>query len=75
MQALVSCIKETVTAKEDLVLTGGVSAPRDMLSDLMGEILNRPVLVPLLPQLTGAFGAALLAGDIDIPALREKYMQ
>jgi (R)-2-hydroxyacyl-CoA dehydratese activating ATPase len=58
----------------EVVLTGGVAAHNRIVQTLMSEALGREVLVPLLPQLTGAFGAALLAGEIDVIALAKKYM-
>jgi len=44
-----------------VVLTGGVVAHNPTMAEILGGKLNRPVLVPPEPQLTGALGAALLA--------------
>jgi predicted CoA-substrate-specific enzyme activase len=44
-----------------VILTGGVVEHNPVLAEALQERLNRPVLVPPHPQLTGAFGAALYA--------------
>ena len=46
---------------ESIVMTGGVVAHNPYLVTMMEEIINRPILVPKFPQLTGAIGAALYA--------------
>lgn len=47
-----------------VIMTGGVAAHNPYLAEMLGEELGRPVLLPPRPQLTGAWGAALLARDI-----------
>lgn len=44
-----------------VVMTGGVVAFNPYLVAMVEEIIQRPVLVPPQPQLTGAWGAALFA--------------
>jgi predicted CoA-substrate-specific enzyme activase len=73
--SVVKRVVEMDTLDGDVVLTGGVVAHNRIITALMGEALGREVLVPLLPQLTGAFGAALLAGGVDVIALTKKYME
>lgn len=51
-----------VSADGDIVFTGGVAKNPCMVA-LLGEKLGRTILVPDDPQLVGALGAALLAGE------------
>jgi predicted CoA-substrate-specific enzyme activase len=46
---------------EHVVMTGGVVAHNPFLVRMTEEIIERPILVPKHPQLTGAIGAALYA--------------
>ena len=48
-----------------VVLTGGVVAHNPTVAQLLRERLGREVVVPPLPQLTGALGAALIARETD----------
>jgi (R)-2-hydroxyacyl-CoA dehydratese activating ATPase len=48
-----------------VVLTGGVAAYNPYLKTMMEDQIQQPVLVPSLPQLTGALGAALLSLEMD----------
>jgi predicted CoA-substrate-specific enzyme activase len=50
--------------EEVLALTGGVALNRGVVKAL-GDELELPVKVPVRPQLTGAFGAALLASELS----------
>jgi predicted CoA-substrate-specific enzyme activase len=45
----------------NVVMTGGVVAHNPYLVKMAEEMINRPILVPEHPQLTGAIGAALYA--------------
>jgi predicted CoA-substrate-specific enzyme activase len=45
----------------DIVMSGGVVAHNPYLVEMFSEKLGRAIAVPPLPQLTGAFGAALYA--------------
>ena len=45
----------------DIVLSGGVVAHNPFLVTMTEEIIDRKILVPEYPQLTGAIGAALYA--------------
>ena len=53
-----------VSSEGDIVFTGGV-ARNPCMRALLAEKLTRKVLVPQDPQLIGALGAALLAGNIQ----------
>jgi len=53
-----------VSSEGDIVFTGGV-AKNPCMRALLAEKLGRDILVPEDPQLVGAFGAALLAGEIQ----------
>ena len=46
---------------DNIVMTGGVVAHNPFLVEMTGELLDRKLLVPEHPQLTGAVGAALYA--------------
>jgi activator of 2-hydroxyglutaryl-CoA dehydratase len=46
-----------------VVMTGGVVAHNPVIVDLVSAALGRTVLVPDHPQLTGAYGAALIARE------------
>jgi len=49
----------------DIVMSGGVVAHNSFLVVMFEEKLGKKIFVPPLPQLTGAFGAALFARDVD----------
>jgi predicted CoA-substrate-specific enzyme activase len=74
-KSVIDRVVEMEALDGDVVLTGGVAAHNRIVATLMSEAVGREVLVPVLPQLTGAFGAALLAGDVDVLALTQHYMQ
>ncbi|MBI5821218.1 MAG: ATPase [Verrucomicrobia bacterium] len=59
--SVVKRLQEMDTAHGDIVMTGGVAAHNPCLVRMFSEAYGRPVHVPPDPQLTGAFGAALLA--------------
>jgi activator of 2-hydroxyglutaryl-CoA dehydratase len=44
-----------------VVMTGGVMAHNPYLAEMARQMTGQEILVPEFPQLTGAFGAALLA--------------
>jgi len=54
-------VLEMVTLTEHVVMTGGVVAHNRFLVTMTEEMIERPILVPPTPQLTGAIGAALFA--------------
>jgi (R)-2-hydroxyacyl-CoA dehydratese activating ATPase len=54
-----------VSSQGDIVFTGGVAKNPCMVAFLT-EKLGRRVLIPENPQFIGAFGAALLASDLEI---------
>jgi predicted CoA-substrate-specific enzyme activase len=54
-------VLEMDSLSDKVVMTGGVVAHNPYLVDMTAEILAKPVLVPELPQFTGAIGAALYA--------------
>lgn len=66
-RSVVKRIAEMDAMDGDLVMTGGVAAHNPCLVRLVGESFGKPVLVPPDPQITGAFGAALLAME-NVPA-------
>ena len=54
-------VAEMDSLSENVVMTGGVVAHNRYLVTMAEEMIERPVLVPDRPQLTGAVGAALYA--------------
>ena len=61
--SVISRIKEMDAFTEKVVMTGGVVAHNPYLVEMTQELINRPILVPELPQFTGALGAALIARE------------
>ncbi len=61
--SVISRIKEMDAFTQKVVMTGGVVAHNPYLVDMTQELINRPILVPELPQFTGALGAALYAKE------------
>ena len=59
--SVVKRLQEMDAAHGDLVMTGGVAAHNPCLVRMFSEAYGRPVQVAPDPQLTGAFGAALMA--------------
>jgi predicted CoA-substrate-specific enzyme activase len=59
----VAAMISRVSASGDIAFTGGV-AQNPCICALLSKALQRKVLVPRNPQLVGALGAALLAGEI-----------
>jgi activator of 2-hydroxyglutaryl-CoA dehydratase len=47
-----------------VVMTGGVVEHNPIVKTMLGEALNRTVEVPPHPQVIGALGAALIAGEL-----------
>jgi len=54
-------VLEMDSLSQNVVMTGGVVAHNPHLVRMMEELIGRPILVPVKPQLTGAIGAALYA--------------
>ena len=52
-------VLEMDSLTDEVVMTGGVVAHNPYLVTMTQELVNRPILVPEHPQLTGAIGAAL----------------
>jgi activator of 2-hydroxyglutaryl-CoA dehydratase len=48
-------------------MTGGVVAHNPYIVEMAGEMVGQPVVLPELPQLAGAIGAALYALDETDP--------
>jgi activator of 2-hydroxyglutaryl-CoA dehydratase len=59
--SVIKRIMEMDSLSEKVVMTGGVVAHNPYLVRMVEEMIERPILVPEHPQLTGAVGAALLA--------------
>lgn len=54
-------VTEMDSLSENVVMTGGVVAHNPYLVTMAQEMIDRRILVPEYPQLTGAIGAALYA--------------
>ena len=61
--SVISRITEMDAFTEKVVMTGGVVAHNPYLVEMTAELIKRPILVPELPQFTGALGAALYAKE------------
>lgn len=61
--SVISRIREMDAFTDKVVMTGGVVAHNPYLVAMTQELIGRPILVPELPQFTGALGAALVAKD------------
>jgi len=59
--SVINRIMEMDSLTEKVVMTGGVVAHNPYLVKMTEEIINCKILVPVLPQLSGAVGAALYA--------------
>ena len=59
--SVIKRIMEMDTLTGQVVMTGGVVAHNPFMVAMLEETLGRPVMVPELPQFTGAVGAALFA--------------
>ena len=61
--SVIQRVLEMDSATERVVMTGGVVAHNPYIVEMAEEMLGRSVLLPELPQLAGAIGAALYAMD------------
>lgn len=61
--SVIKRVLEMASFSENVVITGGVVAHNPYLARMLEASIGRKVLVPDFPQLTGAIGAALFAGD------------
>ncbi len=59
--SVIKRVIEMDSMTEKVVMTGGVVAHNPFLVEMTREVIEREVLVPEYPQLTGAIGAALYA--------------
>lgn len=59
--SVIKRVLEMDSLTQNVVMTGGVVSHNRYLTTMAQEILDRKILVPEYPQLTGAIGAALFA--------------
>ena len=59
--SVIKRVMEMDSLTEKVVMTGGVIAYNPLIVKMTEDIIEREVLVPEFPQLTGAMGAALYA--------------
>jgi activator of 2-hydroxyglutaryl-CoA dehydratase len=59
--SMIKRVLEMDSLTEKVVMTGGVVAHNPFLVKMAEEIIEREILIPDYPQLTGAIGAALYA--------------
>ncbi|QTA86566.1 acyl-CoA dehydratase activase [Desulfonema magnum] len=59
--SVIQRVLEMDSLSENVVMTGGVVAHNPLLVKMTEEIIERNILVPEYPQLTGAIGAAIYA--------------
>ncbi len=67
--SMIQRVLEMDSLSERVVLSGGVVAHNPYLVEMTEELIGRQVLLPELPQFTGAHGAALYALDVAEPEL------
>ena len=60
--SMVKRVIEMDLMENRIVLTGGVAAHNPLVAELLAQATGAEVTVPPFPQITGALGAALLAG-------------
>ncbi len=63
--SVIKRVTEMDTFTEKVVMTGGVVAHNLFMVKMMEEMIHKKILVPPLPQLTGAVGAALYAMEMN----------
>ena len=61
--SMIKRVLEMDSLTQKVVMTGGVVAHNPFMVKMTEEIIDRDILVPEYPQLTGAIGAALYAMD------------
>jgi predicted CoA-substrate-specific enzyme activase len=61
--SVIKRVLEMDSLTERVVMTGGVVAHNPYIVKMTEEMIGRPVLLPVFPQLAGAIGAALYALD------------
>ena len=61
--SVIKRVLEMDALTERVVMTGGVVAHNPFIVEMTEEMIGRPVMLPELPQLAGAVGAALYAMD------------
>lgn len=61
--SVIKRVLEMDSLTERVVMTGGVAANNSYIVEMTEEMIGRKVLLPELPQLAGAVGAALYAVD------------
>jgi predicted CoA-substrate-specific enzyme activase len=62
--SMIKRVLEMDSLTEKVVMTGGVVAHNPFMVKMAEEIIERQILVPDYPQLTGAIGAALYAMEV-----------
>ncbi|MBU4277787.1 MAG: ATPase [Proteobacteria bacterium] len=62
-RSVVKRVMEMDIFEGTVIMTGGVAAHNPYLAEMLSLELGREVLLPPLPQLNGAWGAAILARD------------
>jgi len=63
--SVINRVLEMDSLTDNVVMTGGVVANNPYLITMTEEVINRKILVPEYPHLTGAIGAALYAMEQD----------
>ena len=61
--SVIKRVLEMDILSDRVVMTGGVVACNPYILEMAEELIGRPLLIPALPQLAGAVGAALYALD------------
>ena len=64
-ESVVRRVIEMDTLGETVVMTGGVITYNKSLLKILSRYVGKEIMIPLYPQLTGAFGAALFAKEAE----------
>ncbi len=60
---MVKRVIELGTLEDIVVLTGGVIKYNEIILEILAKTIEKEILTPPYPQLNGAVGAALFAGE------------
>jgi activator of 2-hydroxyglutaryl-CoA dehydratase len=64
-ESVVDRVMEMLPTSDTVLLSGGVVEYNPVISDIFKERIKAEIIIPPHPQLTGAFGAALLAKELS----------
>ena len=66
LESVVDRLIEMIPFEGPVLLCGGVVTYYPFIADILSDRISGEVIVPQMPQLTGAYGAALFARELEI---------